>query len=274
MIKLNDVTFNYGSTKQVLSGIDLIIEAGHIYGLLGKNGEGKTTLLKLLSGLVFPNKGSIQVLNENPSERKASFLQQVFILPEEMTYPDVRIVDYINMYRPFYPSFSNERLKICLESFEINDSDKLKKMSMGQKKKVAITFALSVNTPLLLLDEPTNGLDIPSKSIFRKLIASFTDENQTVIISTHQVRDLESLIDTVIILDQKEILLNNTLEEISNLLAFRLLQPDEEALYSEPSPSGIIGVTENNMHLKTPVSLELLFNAATIRKNEIKRIFR
>lgn len=274
MIKLNDVTFNYSSKKQVLSGIDLTIEAGHIYGLLGKNGEGKTTLLKLLSGLVFPDKGSIQVLNEIPSERKASFLQQVFILPEDMIYPDVRIVDYINMYRPFYPSFSNERLKVCLESFEINSSDKLKKMSMGQKKKVAITFALSVNTPLLLLDEPTNGLDIPSKSIFRKLIASFTGENQTVIISTHQVRDLESLIDTVIILDQKEILLNSTLEEISNLLAFRLLLPDEKALYSEPSPSGMIGVMENNMRLKTPVSLELLFNAAIIQKNEIKRIFR
>ena len=123
------------------------------------------------------------------------------------------------------------------------------------------------------MDEPTNGLDIPSKSTFRKLVASLIEEDQTVIISTHQVRDLESLIDTVIILDHKHILINNTLNEISNKLYFGQVKPEEKTLYSEPSPIGTVGVTERENKEETPVSLELLFNAATIYPQEITKLF-
>lgn len=272
MITLKELSFSYSRKKEVLDRINLEVGSGHICGLLGKNGEGKTTLLNLLSGQIFPDQGSCLVLEEIPSERNARFLQQIFLLPEEISMPEVTAIEYIKMYAAFYPTFRDDICKACVESFEINLSDRLSKMSQGQRKKVAITLALAAHTPLLLMDEPTNGLDIPSKATFRKLVASLIDDNQTVIISTHQVRDLESLIDTVLILDQRQILLNKTLNEIGEKLYFGPLLPEEKALYSEPTPQGTIGVTAREDKEETAVSLELLFNAAITYPKEIQRI--
>lgn len=272
MITLKELSFSYSRKKEVLDRINLEVGSGHICGLLGKNGEGKTTLLNLLSGQIFPDQGSCLVLEEIPSERNARFLQQIFLLPEEISMPEVTAIEYIKMYAPFYPTFRDDICKACVESFEINLSDRLSKMSQGQRKKVAITLALAAHTPLLLMNEPTNGLDIPSKATFRRLVASLIDDNQTVIISTHQVRDLESLIDTVLILDQRQILLNKTLNEIGEKLYFGPLLPEEKALYSEPTPQGTIGVTARDGKEETAVSLELLFNAAITYPKEIQRI--
>ncbi len=272
MITLKELSFSYSRKKEVLDRINLEVGSGHICGLLGKNGEGKTTLLNLLSGQILPDQGSCLVLEEIPSERNARFLQQIFLLPEEISMPEVTAIEYIKMYAPFYPTFRDDICKACVESFEINLSDRLSKMSQGQRKKVAITLALAAHTPLLLMDEPTNGLDIPSKATFRRLVASLIDDNQTVIISTHQVRDLESLIDTVLILDQRQILLNKTLNEIGEKLYFGPLLPEEKALYSEPTPQGTIGVTARDGKEETAVSLELLFNAAITYPKEIQRI--
>ena len=272
MITLKELSFSYSRKKEVLDRINLEVGSGHICGLLGKNGEGKTTLLNLLSGQIFPDQGSCLVLEEIPSERNARFLQQIFLLPEEISMPEVTAIEYIKMYAPFYPTFRDDICKACVESFEINLSDRLSKMSQGQRKKVAITLALAAHTPLLLMDEPTNGLDIPSKATFRRLVASLIDDNQTVIISRHQVRDLESLIDTVLILDQRQTLLNKTLNEIGEKLYFGPLLPEEKALYSEPTPQGTIGVTAREDKEETAVSLELLFNAAITYPKEIQRI--
>ena len=272
MITLKELSFSYSRKKEVLDRINLEVGSGHICGLLGKNGEGKTTLLNLLSGQIFPDQGSCLVLEETPSERNARFLQQIFLLPEEISMPEVTAIEYIKMYAPFYPTFRDDICKACVESFEINLSDRLSKMSQGQRKKVAITLALAAHTPLLLMDEPTNGLDIPSKATFRRLVASLIDDNQTVIISTHQVRDLESLIDTVLILDQRQTLLNKTLNEIGEKLYFGPLLPEEKALYSEPTPQGTIGVNARDGKEETAVSLELLFNAAITYPKEIQRI--
>ena len=272
MITLKELSFSYSRKKEVLDRINLEVGSGHICGLLGKNGEGKTTLLNLLSGQIFPDQGSCLVLEEIPSERNARFLQQIFLLRKEIAMPEVTAIEYIKMYAPFYPTFRDDICKACVESFEINLSDRLAKMSQGQRKKVAITLALAAHTPLLLMDEPTNGLDIPSKATFRRLVASLIDDNQTVIISTHQVRDLESLIDTVLILDQRQILLNKTLNEIGEKLYFGPLLPEEKALYSEPTPQGTIGVTAREDKEETAVSLELLFNAAITYPKEIQRI--
>lgn len=272
MITLKELSFSYSRKKEVLDRINLEVGSGHICGLLGKNGEGKTTLLNLLSGQIFPDQGSCLVLEEIPSERNARILQQIFLLPEEISMPEVTAIEYIKMYAPFYPTFRDDICKACVESFEINLSDRLSKMSQGQRKKVAITLALAAHTPLLLMDEPTNGLDIPSKATFRRQVASLVDDDQTVIISTHQVRDLESLIDTVLILDQRQILLNKTLNEIGEKLYFGPLLPEEKALYSEPTPQGTIGVTARDGKEETAVSLELLFNAAITYPKEIQRI--
>jgi ABC-2 type transport system ATP-binding protein len=273
MIHLTDVSFGYRKQKQVLHCVSLDVKPGIIYGLLGKNGEGKTTLLNIMCGLLFPDSGTCRVFDEVPEKRKVAFLQKIFILPEELNLPDVTVSDYIKMYAPFYPSFSNERLEACVESFGLEMNDAIRRLSLGQKKKVAITLALAVNTPVLFMDEPTNGLDIPSKSIFRKLLGSFVREEQSIIISTHQVRDLESLIDAVIILDNKEIVFNKSLDEISDKLDFRTIEANEQALYSELSPIGKMGVVRNDTGEKSQVSLELLFNAAISSKETIKQIF-
>ena len=272
MITLKELSFSYSRKKEVLDRINLEVGSGHICGLLGKNGEGKTTLLNLLSGQIFPDQGSCLALEEIPSERNARFLQQIFLLPEEISMPEVTAIEYIKVYAPFYPTFRDDICKACVESFEINLSDRLSKMSQGQRKKVAITLALAAHTPLLLMDEPTNGLDIPSKATFRRQVASLVNDDQTVIISTHQVRDLESLIDTVLILDQRQILLNKTLNEIGEKLYFGPLLPEEKALYSEPTSQGTIGVTARDGKEETAVSLELLFNAAITYPKEIQRI--
>lgn len=295
MITLQDIGFSYKRNHPVLESIQLELKSGSIYGLLGKNGEGKTTLLKIISGLIFPDQGTCRIEGEKPSDRKAALLQHLFLLPEEITFPDVTVQDYIKMYAPFYPTFKDEILQTCIESFEIDTRARLAALSQGQKKKVAITLALAANTPLLLMDEPTNGLDIPSKTIFRRLVGSFVDEERIVVISTHQVRDLESLIDTVVILDHRQILLNASLDEISRRLFFRLVdspakKPEaprqdigadqrnnpangEQLLYTESTPAGRMGVGVNQTGEITPVSLELLFNAAISNQPEIRKLF-
>lgn len=273
MITLRNLSFGYQPHQPVLDGIDLEILPGCIYGLLGKNGEGKTTLLKLWSGLLFPDKGECRVNRENPALRTVALLQQLFFLPEEISLPDVTAGEYFNMYAPFYPGFRPDILQASLDAFEVDRSARLQSLSLGQKKKVAITLALAAHTRVLLMDEPTNGLDIPSKTIFRQLLSTYLDEEQTVVISTHQVRDLESLIDTVVILHQKRVLLNKALAVIAQRLFFRPISPGEKVLYAESTPYGQVGVGENTAGEETPVSLELLFNAAIGHPEEIMSIF-
>lgn len=273
MIKLKDVSFAYKRSIPVLENIDLELKPGRIYGLLGKNGEGKTTLLNLMSGQLFSKTGICTVNDDIPGDRQVAFLQQLFILPEEINLPDVTADEYLDMYAPFYPTYDDEVKKNCFDLFEIEANKRVSKMSLGQRKKVAIALALAAHTPVMLMDEPTNGLDIPSKAIFRKLIAASVEPHQTLIISTHQVRDLESLIDSVVILDNRKILLNQSLEQLSRKLSFRLVDRNEKVFYSEPTPQGLIGVVERADEADTPISLELLFNAVTANPGEMKRMF-
>lgn len=273
MITLKEATLSYRRNKSVLEKIDLDILPGRIYGLLGKNGEGKTTLLNILSGQLFLNEGTCLIFGEDITKRSATLLQKLFLLPEEIKVPEVTGMQYIRMLAPFYPTFRDDIMKACFESFEVDFSTRLDKLSQGQRKKIAISLALSVHTPLLLMDEPTNGLDIPSKEVFRKLLAAFTDDTQTVLISTHQVRDLESLIDSVIIIDNKDVLLNKPIEEIGRKLSFSLVKPEEQVLYQSQTPFGMMGVKENLQEEETSVSLELLFNTVILQPKEIKRIF-
>ena len=149
-------------------------------------------------------------------------------------------------------------------------------MSHGQTKKAAITFALSTNADLLLMDEPSNGLDIPSKTIFRQVMAQYCHDNTCAVISTHQVRDLENLIDPIIILDNRAVLLNASLETISQKLYFTLetIIP-EHALYHEPTLGGNLCVSINNDNdFESKVNLEALFNASMKNKETFKQLFK
>jgi ABC-2 type transport system ATP-binding protein len=277
MIQLKNINFGYSRKRLLFENLTLELSRGHIYGLLGKNGAGKTTLLKLISGLRFISNGSALVLNENPALRKPEMLQEIAFLPEELYTPALKIKEFAKAYAPFYPHFNHEQFQEYLNVFEIENQDyKIDKMSFGQKKKVMIAFSLACNTKILIMDEPTNALDIPSKTIFRKLMASVATEDRIVIISTHQVRDLHSLIDAIIILDSGKVILNESAESITKKLAFEVMEDTENAthiLYEEDNVRGKVVVRENTAQKETKLDIELLFNAVMLNKTKIQHIF-
>ncbi len=274
MIKIDNLSFKYGK-KEVLNDISMELEAGKLYGLLGENGVGKTTLLKIISGLQKPWKGSCSVFGEDPFKRTPSFLSRVFYLPEELEFiqNDYSIRYFAKMNAPFYPLFDQEKFETILKEFEVEGDKKLNKLSYGQSKKAALSFAIATNAELLLLDEPSNGLDIPSKTLFRSIIVQYISENTCTVISTHQVRDLENLIDPIIILDNKAVLMNASLEKISEKLYFGLYSSvPANALYWEAAPGGYICVMENEDLGESKVNIEALFNATVHHKSRIKEL--
>ena len=278
MIRLENIQFGYVKSKRLFDDVTLTMEPGHIYGLLGKNGADKTTLLKIMTGLLFPNAGNATILSENASLRKADALQNLYFLQEEMYVPHLKIAQFEAAYAPFYPNFSHEQFEYYLSEFELAGvPNYLDKLSHGQKKKALIAFALATNTQILIMDEPTNGLDIPSKSTFRKLMASAADDSRLVLISTHQVRDLHSLIDMVAILDNGHMLLNASTYEITQKLLFDVddsRTTEGTVFYTEETPRGNYQVKENVNNLDSSLDLELLFNAAIMNKNEISNLFK
>ena len=277
MIDIKDVDFSYSKNTKLLSGLSLKLESGRIHGLLGKNGEGKSTLLKLISGLVFPQKGEIEVMGFEPQKRQPEMLQDIFFLPEELPQLNLSIQNYENVYAPFYPGFSPEQFNQYLKEFDIDDKKSmLNKLSHGQKKKVFVSFGLATNTKLLLMDEPTNGLDIPSKGQFRRMVASALDDSRCLIISTHQVRDLDSLIDSIMIMDGHEIVFNELNENITKKLLFKvadLNDINESVIYSEESMRGLYQVRENTTGEESKLDIELLFNAVFTDKKRIMNLF-
>jgi ABC-2 type transport system ATP-binding protein len=277
MIEIKNLCFEYKKGKPVLENVNLNLKKGCIHGLFGKNGVGKTTLLKLIGGLVFPDSGEIKVGTFTPSERKVAFLSDLFFLPEELFELNITIDKFVKLNSVFYPNFSKSDFENYLQEFEIsNTKQKLKKLSYGTKKKVLISFGLACHCKLILLDEPTNGLDIPSKSQFRKVMLQAMSDETCVVISTHQVRDLHNLIDSVLILDNTNVLLNATNEEICNKLFFGIcdtLQSKEEMLYSEDDVRGLKFVKENTENEESELDIEMLFNAVLSNKAKFKELF-
>lgn len=263
MIEISNLTFGYSKNSLLFKNLNLKLEAGHIYGLLGKNGAGKSTLLKNLAGLVYPLAGHCTLNHYNAADRSPAFLQELFFIPEELFMPALTAIQFMESTSHFYPGFNAMQFKKMLLQFDVPDDKQLSKLSFGQQKKVMISFGLATNTPLLIMDEPTNGLDIPSKIQFRKIIASTLTEERCVIISTHQVRDLDSLIDTLVILYEKEIVLNNSLDNIAERLLFTTAaQANTGAiLYTEENAIGVNTISVNSTQNYSRVDMEMLFNA-------------
>lgn len=274
MIEARDLSFGYRRSRPVFSGLDLDIKAGHVYGLLGKNGAGKTTLLKLLTGLLFPGKGKLQVMGECPASRHPSFLSDLFFIPEEIYLPGMSMHKYAKLIAPFYPRFNREQLENFMEEFEVSMADRLDYQSYGQRKKALIALGLACNTKLLVMDEPTNGLDIPSKSRFRKVISSVADEERCILISTHQVRDLESLIDAVVIIDNSRILINTTTDVLTERVLFKSVQEGDDILFEEDSLRGRWGCVPNVNHEESRLDIELFFNAVLENRERMCEIFK
>lgn len=264
MINIQNLSFSYKKQRKLFDGLSIELAKGSITGLLGKNGAGKTTLLKMVAGLLFPHSGSLTVMGHHPGERKPLFLSEVFFVPEEFYLPSTTIHFYIKANSPFYPSFDAALMNRLLSEFELAPDEVIDQMSYGQKKKFLISFALATKCKLLILDEPTNGLDIPSKTLFRKIMAGNLDENQLVVISTHQVKDIETLIDTIIIVDNGNIILHKDIASITQQLQFTnsTVAENEGVLYSEAVPGGYRIITRQQSG-ESQIDIELLFNAVT-----------
>ena len=276
MIDIQNLHFSY-KRKKVFDSLNLQFTPGHVYGLLGRNGTGKSTLLRNIAGLLFPKKGTISVDGSTPGLRQPKFLQNIFLVPEEFYLPNISIADFLKHLAPFYSAFNYNQFEKFVKDFDIPADSTLQDMSYGQKKKVLISFALASGAKFLLMDEPTNGLDIMSKSQFRKVLAQALDEERCIIISTHQVKDLENLIDRITIIDEGKILFDQNVEDISRKLSFRFSFDDaesREAFYSESSLKGNVIVTPNYSGDESKIDLELLYKAIVTNGEKIKAVFK
>ena len=274
-IKIESLCFGY-TKERLFSNLNLSLSGGNIYGLLGKNGAGKTTLLKLICGLRIPEAGACAVLGREPRSRPAPLLEDIYFLPEEFYTPPISAELYSQIYAPFYPRFSTEMFREYLGEFDLQPKKRLSELSYGQKKKFLLAFGLSTRCRLVLLDEPTNGLDIPSKSQFRRLLAGAGDGDRIILISTHQVRDMENLIDPIIILDEGEIIFQQPMYEVSRCVhvEVQVEQPSGDGvLYCEKTLGGYVVVRKNEGGEETQLDLETLFNTVISNRDRIGQLF-
>lgn len=268
MIQLQNISFRYaGAEAPVFSQFDLRLHEGRIYGLLGPNGSGKSTLLYIIMGLLHVQEGKVEVDGRDAHRRERRLLQDLYIVPEEFELPSMTLAEYVDTYRPFYPHFSHEVLSQCLREFDLPESLHTSRLSMGQKKKVLMAFALACGTRYLLMDEPTNGLDIQSKHQFRRVVASNMTDDRTIIIATHQVHDVEQLLDHVLVLgthnNTSGILCDATMSHLAGLFSFTLTSaPAADALYIERTAQGFASIAPRHPDdEETPLNLELLYAA-------------
>jgi len=275
MIRFNNYSFYYKKKQPLFQDLNFELEKGKVYGLFGKNGSGKTTLLHSITGLNFPKEGQILVEGVQPKKRNPNYLNQIYFLPDNIAFPRVSINNYIEMYGSYYPKFSKTQFEECISQFEIPLDTKPYKMSFGQQKKLMIAFALSCNTPLLIMDEPTNGLDIPSKKQFRKIMASVVSEETIVVISTHSVRDLKDMFDHVLLIHEGDLTVNKSIYDISKKLSFNYYDSkpvDIPFLACEPLAGGYQTIEKNTNNEVSEFDIELFFNTAITRTEEIKTI--
>ena len=286
MVDLQGITFGYGRGERLFDRLDLALTPGNVYGLLGRNGAGKTTLLRLMAGLLFPKEGSARVAGEEVRRRTPSILRELYFVPEEFHTPALSPLALARLYGVFYPRFDHAAMARCLADLEVDPERSMTAMSYGQKKKVLLAFAVATRCRLLILDEPTNGLDIPAKGQFRRLLAGAAADDRVIVVSTHQVRDLEHLIDPIVILEQGRIVFQHSVEEISGALAVRdgaaVGPPDEtEAIYAEPgagiggAPAGraLVAATRGVAAAETAIDLELLFNSVIADHRRVAAAF-
>jgi ABC-2 type transport system ATP-binding protein len=267
MVTIDALTFGYGRGV-LFTDLALTLAPGNIYGLLGVNGAGKSTLLKLIAGLLFAERGVVRTLGRDPAPRPPSLLVDLFVLAEDAQAPSMHARDFVRTRAPFYPHFDRELFERYLRELELADVGNLAALSHGQQKKFLLAFGLASQAKLMLLDEPTNGLDIPSKSSLRRVIAEAVSPERLFVISTHQVRDLGTLMDPIVILHQGRVLLNSTVAALGTQLHMtqQSSPPPVDApglLFSEPAVGGFWSVWRGGG--EGPLDLEVLFNAVVAK---------
>lgn len=272
MIKVKNLYFRYRGGRTIFRELSLSVGAGQICGVLGSNGIGKSTLLKLLCGVLTPKGGSVVTLGAEAQKHSLAMLENIAYLPEEFSLPNIPVKSWVAVTAPFYGAFDHDFFAKAMSEFEVQESEKFGSLSMGQRKKVLIAFALACSTSLLFLDEPTNGLDITSKQTFRRLLAEWATPTRTAIISTHQVKDVENLLDHIVILDNSGVVLDASTYDISSHLRFAIENSPEGAIYSQPALGGYATVRENTTESESNIDIELLFGAATKESERVSSI--
>lgn len=267
MIQVNELTFSYPQKSNLFDNLSLRLPAGEIIGLLGRNGVGKSTLIKLLSSLLTPQQGVI-CFQGKAITRGAELYSRLMVVPEEFTLPKVTVKSFVQHTAPLYPAFNQEQFDHYCNVLEVDCSAKFSDLSMGQRKKAYLAFALACNVELLLLDEPTNGLDITAKAALRSILAAYADESKTIIISTHQAHDIENLVDRVVILEGGNVLINQSVAELQSCFGFGIVT-GHKALYSQQSVAGQVGIWRADSDEEGRFDLELMFNAAIKATGEV-----
>jgi ABC-2 type transport system ATP-binding protein len=276
MIDIQDLGFRYSKRGQPLfANLNLQLPAGTLCGLLGSNGAGKSTLLKIMAGLSFPQQGRCAVLGFNPVDRLPEFLADVFLLPEEFQLPAMEAADFEKRFGALYPRFDGALFNRLLTELQIPRPQRISTLSQGQKKKFLLAFGLATRARLMILDEPTNGLDIPSKSQFRRLLIDQFQPERSFLISTHQVHDLQGLIDSVMVLAEGRILLHETVDALESRLQITVEQEQpHDALYAEKSLEGFKVIRENHGGQESRLDLELMFGLVTSGPAKVRELFR
>lgn len=277
MLNIKNCTFNYRHTGEpTIDDFSLNLKEGGVYGLLGSNGAGKTTLLQLISGLLTPVSGEVTLDGENTRLRHPSTLEKIFFVPEEIDLPPLKLDTFINLNGALYPKFSKEEMYHHLDTLGLPRDIRLDKLSMGQKKKVALSFAMACNTKILLMDEPTNGLDIPAKSAFRKYVIESMSDDRIFVISTHQVRDVSQILDHILIMDKRKVLLDRTVSEIQDKMKFTETVNNElinNALYAVKGLGGASVILPNEDGDDSELNIELLFDFAISDPEKLNSLF-
>ena len=276
MLQLKNISFGYNKKLgNLFNDFSLDLEPGNVYGLLGKNGAGKSTLIYLMTGLLTPQSGIATMDDVDVRRRLPKTMSDIYLVPEEFEMPHLTLSQYVSINAPFYPKFSSEDMQRYLDIFEMGgDMDvKLNALSMGQKKKVFMAFAFATNTRVLIMDEPTNGLDIPSKSQFRKLVTTSMSDDKMMLISTHQVRDISDILDHVTIIDQSRVLLNTGFADVMSRLAFRPMREGDQPIFVQQSAMGSLVAVPAREGEETKVDLEMLFNATLQNPEAINQLF-
>lgn len=211
ILECNDLTKTFG-TKKALSNIDLKLEKGKIIGLLGPNGSGKTTFIKLVNDLLTPTVGEILIAGMHPGVETKKI---VSYLPEKTYLNDwMRVHQIIEFFSDFYDNFKTQKAYDMLKRLKINANDKLKTMSKGTKEKVQLCLVMSREADLYLLDEPIGGVDPAARDYILETIINNYNENSTIIISTHLISDIEKVLDHVIFIKDGQLVLTSSVDEI------------------------------------------------------------
>lgn len=266
MIHIKDLRLSYTDTEPVLENLQLHLEKGGIYALAAPNGEGKTSLLKSLAGLRFPDAGQLSVLGFEPAKREVGFLQQLYFLPSEPSLPAWSPAKIGHIYGAFYPNFSKIQYEKLLDDFKITPNKSMKNLSFGQQRRVQLAFALAVKTPILLLDEPTLGLDIAGKDQFRRSLIQATEEGQLVIIATHLLMEIEPVLEELLILHQRQIWSQISLSRAAAVFSYHLSSrppvPDTNS-YGRRVPGGWLIIKADGSPSTARPDIETLYLGLT-----------